>query len=168
MYSGDKNTSLGEGSPGYGVEITISNDGYFLIPFFSSSLSMINSKQSFLDSATPVTSNFTYYGAEADVGLLLFPLSRRTKGFNTFLSGAGIVGYNFIALSKSTVLTSIPHNDQSFSAGYSAGLGAEWILGEDKKKWSLLAKVEYKSASSTLLKRTFDLNRVCLSLGMGW
>ncbi|MBX3034498.1 MAG: hypothetical protein KF865_11290 [Bdellovibrionaceae bacterium] len=169
IYSGDKNISFSEGSPGYGLELTVLNEGRTLAPFFSSSISMINSRQSFLDSTTSVSAGFLYYGAEAEAGLIFFPISRRNKGFNAFLSGAGIVGYNFLSIDKNVSLTNIPHNDQSFSAGYSAGLGAEWIVSTDSsRKWTLFSKIEYKSASATLLKKTFSINRGCLSVGIGW
>ncbi len=169
LYTGDKNASLSESSPGYGLEGLVMEEGRHFSPFFAASIATITGKQSFLDSLTAVKASFVYYGAEADAGLLFFPISRRIKGINIYFSAAGLVGYNFIAIDKDTVLSTIPYNDQAFSAGYSAGIGAEWILSNSStRKWTLAGKIEYKNSSATLLKRTFGFNRGCFSLGLAW
>ncbi len=168
IYTGQNDFSFAGGSPGYGLKLTVLDEGQYFAPYFAADFSTINSSQNFLDSTTTVKANFVYYGSDADLGLFFFPIRRREKGFNVFVSGGGILGYNFISLNKNVTLNSIPYSDQAFSAGYTAGIGVELIFGQVDRKWSLLAEVEYKSSTAKLLNSTFSLNNGCFSIGVGW
>lgn len=169
LYSGDKGKSFAEASTGYGAGISVFLDGKHFIPFFGFKIGTMTGRQVFLDDSTEVTSSFNFYSATTDIGLQIFPIERRTKGFNVYFTGIGIIGYNFVALSKSTTLTNIPYSDQSFSGGYAAGIGSEWIMNNaSPNKWALNAEVLFKKESATLFKRTFDLSSMVFSVGLGW
>jgi hypothetical protein len=169
LYSGEKGKSFAETSVGYGAGVSVFLDGRHFIPFFGFNVGTMTGRQAFLDNSTEVTSSFTYYSASTEMGLQIFPIERRTKGFNVYFVGIGIVGYNFVALSKSVTLTSIPYSDQSFSAGYAAGIGTEWIMNNaSPNKWALNAEVIFKKESATLFKQTFDLSSMVFSVGLGW
>lgn len=169
LYSGEKGKSFAETSAGYGAGISVFLDGRHFIPFFGFKVGTMTGRQVFLDNTTEVTTSFNFYSATTDIGLQIFPIERRTKGFNVYFTGIGIIGYNFVALSKSASLTSIPYSDQSFSAGYAAGIGSEWILSNASvSKWTLNAEVLFKKESATLFKQTFDLSSMVFSVGLGW
>lgn len=169
LYSGEKGKSFTEASVGYGAGVSVFLDGRHFIPFFGFNVGTMTGRQVFLDNSTEVTSSFTYYSAATEMGLQIFPIERRTKGFNVYFVGMGIVGYNFVALSKNVTLTSIPYSDQSFSAGYAAGIGTEWIMNNaSPNKWALNAEVLFKKESATLFKQTFDLSSMVFSVGLGW
>ncbi len=169
LYSGEKGKSFTETSVGYGAGVSVFLDGRHFIPFFGFNVGTMSGRQIFLDGSTEVTSPFNYYSAAAEMGLKVFPIERKTKGFNVYFVGKGIAGYNFVALSKSVTLTSIPYSDQSFSSGYTAGIGSEWIMNNaSPSKWTLNAEVHLKKESATLFKQTFDLSSMIFSVGLGW
>lgn len=90
------------------------------------------------------------------------------RGFNVYFSSGGVLGYNFVALGKEVDLQSIRYSDQSFSTGYMAGIGSEWILSSvSNNKWNLNAEVLYKSENATLLNTKYDLSCMIFSLGLG-
>lgn len=169
LYSGEKGKSFAEASTGVGAGVSVFLDGKYLIPFFGFKFNSMAGRQMFLDDRTEVSTTFTYYSAAADIGLHIFPIERRSQGLNVYLIGLGTVGYNLVALAKGTTLASIPHSDQSFSAGYGAGIGAEWILSNTSmSKWTIGAEVALKQESATLFKRRYDLSHLQISFGMGW
>lgn len=169
LYSGEKGKSFTETSVGYGAGVSVFLDGRHFIPFFGFNIGTMAGRQAFLDNSTEVTTSFNYYSAATEMGLQIFPIERRTKGLNVYFVGIGVVGYNFVALSKSATLTSIPYSDQSFSAGYAAGIGTEWIMNNaSPNKWALNAEVIFKKESATLFKQTFDLSSMVFSVGLGW
>lgn len=169
LYSGEKGKSFAEVSSGYGAGISVSLEGRHFIPLFGFKVGNIAGRQIFLDDTTEVTSLFNFYSATMDIGLQIFPIERRKKGFNVYFVGIGFIGYNFISLSKNTVLTNIPYSDQSFSQGYASGIGSEWIMNStSSNKWSLNAEVFIKNENTTLLKKNFDLSSMMFSVGLGW
>ncbi len=169
LYSGEKGKSFAETSVGYGAGVSVFLDGRHFIPFFGFKVGTMTGRQVFLDGTTEVTASFSSYSAATEMGLQIFPIERRTKGFNVYFLGIGLVGYNFVALSKNATLSSIPYSDQSFSGGYAAGIGTEWILNNaSPNKWALNAEVVFKKESATLFKQTFDLSSMVFSVGLGW
>lgn len=169
LYSGEKGKSFAEASLGYGGNVTVFLNGSRLIPYFGFSFNTISGRQTFLDNTTEVSSSFNFYSAATELGFQVYPIERRTKGLNVYFSGVGVVGYNFIALSKSTTLSSIPYSDQAFSAGYVAGVGAEWILSNTSlNRWTMNVEVLYREENATLLKKTFDLSSLIFAVGFGW
>jgi hypothetical protein len=169
LFSGEKGKSFAETSVGYGAGGTVLLDGRHFIPFFGFKIGTMDGRQVFLDDTTEVTASFNYNFAATEIGLEIFPIERRSKGLNIYFIGVGVVGYHFVALSKSTTLSSIPHSDQSPSLGYGAGIGTEWILNNaSPNKWALNAEVIFKKESTTLFKQKFDLNSLTFLVGFGW
>ena len=170
LFSGDKYKSFSESQSATGASIKIQSGGAHFAPVFGFNLLALNGRQDFYDGSTNVvTSIFNYYSASTDIGLQYFILERSKKGMNIFLSGAGVLGYNLISLSKNTTLTTIPYNDKSFSYGYAAGIGAEFIFSTAPNyKWSLYLDVQMREESTQLLEQNFDLGGLMISLGLGW
>lgn len=169
IHTGDDNESFAEGGNGTKISLLVITQKKILVPFFSTSLNFMQSSQTFLDRTTEVTSRFNYYSAEANLGARFYPLVREKEGFNPFISGGALIGYNIIQLNKNTSLTSIPHSDQSFSGGYTAGMGAEWIVDKvGNYRTTLLFQAQYHASTATLLDRTFNLNHFSFGIGIGW
>ncbi|AHZ86574.1 hypothetical protein EP01_16765 [Bdellovibrio bacteriovorus] len=169
VYSGEKGKSFAESSAGVGAGVSVYMDGKYLTPYFGFKVGSMAGTQMFLDNTSEVSTSFNYYSASAEAGFHLFPIERRKKGFNVYFSGGGVIGYNFVALNKEASLENIPYSDQSFSTGYVAGVGSEWILNSaDKNKWNLNAEVLFKNESSTLFNQRYDLSCMVFSLGLGW
>lgn len=169
LYSGEKGRSFAESGAGFGGAITVTRDGIYFVPFFSFGISTVSNRQVFLDGATQVTSAFTYYAANTDLGLQFFPIARRKSGFNLYVKGGGILGYNLLAINRAATLTTIPYSDQAFSFGYLAGVGTELVFKSmGPRKWSLTAEVLFREESATLMERQFDLSSLQIALGIGW
>ncbi len=169
LFSGDKYKSLAESQSALGASIKVQSAGSYFAPVFGFNLLGLNGRQDFYDGGTTaVTSPFNYYSASTDIGLQYFILERSKKGMNIFLSGSGILGYNFISLSKNTTLTTIPYSDKSFSYGYAAGIGAEFIFSGANNKWSIYLDAQIREESTQILDQNFDLGGLMISLGLGW
>lgn len=169
LFSGDKFKSFSESQSATGASMKVQSGSLHFAPVFGFNLLALNGRQSFYDGGTTaVTSSFNYYSASTDIGLQYFILERSKKGMNIFLSGSGILGYNFISLSKNTTLTTIPYSDKSFSYGYAAGIGAEFIFSGANNKWSLYLDAQIREESTEILKQNFDLGGLMISLGLGW
>ena len=169
LYSGEKGQSFAEAGAGWGVGITSYSDGRRLAPFLGLHLTVMTGRQTFLDNETEVSASFNSYLASTEIGANFYPIERRTRGMNVYISGAGLVGYNFVSLSRGASLSSIPYSDQSFSGGYALGMGAEWILSTiGPTKWTMTTDFLFKKESAVLLKKQFDLSSIVFSVGFGW
>lgn len=169
MYSGEKGKSFAEAATGFGAGVSVFSDGKHFVPLFGLKIGKVSGRQKFFDDTTEVATPFNFYSATTDLGFQIFPIERRTKGFNVYFVGMGVAGYNFIALADSATLTSIPYSDQSFSAGYAAGIGSEWILDvASLNNWAINFEVLFRNEKTTLLNDEFDLSCMMFSVGLGW
>nr|BFD59462.1 hypothetical protein CKG001_15690 [Bdellovibrio sp. CKG001] len=168
-YSGEPGKSFAETATGLGAGLTVFMDGKRLIPYFGFKVGSMAGTQTFLDGTTEVSSSFKYYNSSAEAGLQLFVIERKKRGFNAYFSAGGVLGYNFVALGKTVELENIQRSDQSFSVGYAAGIGTEWILtSANNNKWNFNTEVLYKGESTTLFKSKYDLSCMVFSIGLGW
>lgn len=169
MYSGEKEKSFAEAATGFGAGVSVFLDGKHFVPLSGLKISTVSGRQGFLDGTAKVTTSFNFYSVTTDLGLQIFPIERRTKGFNIYFVGMGVAGYNFIDLADSATLTSIPYSDQSFSAGYAAGIGSEWILNiAGQNHWAIYLEALFRNEQTTLLNKEFDLSNIMFSIGLGW
>ncbi len=169
FFSGEKYKSLSETGSGVSAGISVFTDGAHFVPFFGFYVSSAVGSQVFMDGTTAVSTGFKFYSASTEIGMQIYPIERRESGFNIYIVGAGTLGYNFIALSKSTSLATLPYSDQSFSNGYYSGIGSELIFGSDGlSKWTLNSEVLLKKESGTLLKQQFDFSCLIFAVGLGW
>ncbi|MBX3040542.1 MAG: hypothetical protein KF789_07550 [Bdellovibrionaceae bacterium] len=168
-FSGDTGKSFGESGAGYGFGLTVLGDGSYLVPFAGFSATTLAGSQTFLDGTSKVTPKFSFYSASTQLGLQLYPIQRRKKGFNVYVSALGSVGYNYISLNKSVAFTNIPNSDQAFSLGYAAAAGGEWIVSDDgARRWGFFGEISLSKQSATLLKQQFDLSGLTMAVGIGW
>lgn len=170
LYSGDKGTSLGEAGSGYGVELENSTVYNRFFSFYLKVRGNTSSgTQNFYDGTTLVSSPFSFYQGQTELGVYFFPIQREHKGLNVFFGGGGIAGYNYISLSKATTLTTTPHSSQGIGTGFSGTLGGEYILRTMNRAWSLQGQLSYRSEKCKLLdQKDFDLSAIVLGLGIGF
>lgn len=168
-YSGEEGRSFAESSPAMGLTLNVSSEAKHFSPFVGLKLITVSGDQTFLDGTTEIESKFVYSSASVELGVHLYPLERRSRGINVYVSGGASLGYNYLALDKDTEVTDIPKSDQVFSAGYVAGFGFEWILSEaGRDRWSLFGEAMAVTESTTLLEKTYKLDRMILAVGLSW
>lgn len=170
QYSGLDGTSFGETGSATALELQIEMDGYIFIPFTKARAVYMSGSQGFQDSGAIRRSNFTYMQGGLDLGFHFYPIRRRKVGFNIYTGASLGMAYHSIQLDESLTTTSIPKSDQSMGTGYAGILGAEFILGrEAKSKWTLVAELSQRFETTKLLNNSsFNLNNMCLTLGIGW
>lgn len=170
LYAGEKGKSLSETGVGYGVEIERSSEGNGYYSFYLKVRGSYSSgTQSFADGTANVSSKFTFYQGDGELGVYLFPLQRQKSGLNVYVGGGGIAGYNYLSLDKSTTVTTIPLTDQAIGTGFSAVFGGEFLMRGNMKAYSLNAQLAYKHETAKLLKQSeFDLSGIALVIGLGF
>lgn len=171
-YSGQKGKSFAETGNGYSGGVSIFLDSNRFAPFVGVYYGHMSGKQSFNDNGVLVPSAFVFQSGSAEIGAQIYPILRSHKGVNLFLSGAGILGYHSLALSKKQTFTKIPNSDQGYSTGYRGGLGAEWIIKNSNytstNKWSLTIDVNYRSEFTVIMNQTMSLDSLQLGVGLSW
>lgn len=169
MYSGEKGKSFAETGIGYGISLSVFADGNFLSPYFSIQGASLKNNQIFLDGPNEVKSSFIYYYGAAEPGIQYYVIPRRKTGANVYISGSGIIGYNYVALEKNLSLSHISNTDQSFSLGYATGIGTEYVFSSNpKSRWALIGQIQYRQEKAQLLKTNFDISSLNLSVGASW
>lgn len=169
-YSGEKHTSLSAGSPGYGVEFFRDGGGSILRSYIKGRFGTSSGSMEFLDGSDELTSEYSFYFGQAELGLLVFPISRRESGTNIYLGAGGVVGYNLLSLPSTVETTTLGASHQSVSYGYSASVGVELIFAAAMKSHYMgTFEVTYRSEQAQLAgQNQFDLSGLTLSLGFGW
>lgn len=171
-YSGEKGKSFAETGSGFGGGVSIFLDGSHFAPFVGVFYGQTSGKQSFNDNGKLVPSTFVFQSASAELGAQIYPIERTYKGVNLFISGAGILGYHSLALSKKQTFEKIPNSDQGYSTGYRAGLGAEWILKNSNyvstSKWCITLDINYRNEFTNIMNQTIYLNSLQVGLGLSW
>lgn len=168
-FSGDEGNSFSKTKTSYGIGVSVQTDGKTLSPIMGVKVFQASGNQNFLDGSIKVNSNYMYYGASTELGVIFFPIERQKHGLNIYVSGGGVIGYNYAELQDELNLKNIPRSDQSFSAGYFAGVGSEWVFTASRtEKWSINSEVIFKKEKATLFKSAFYINSIAFCLGFGW
>ncbi|MFN9068738.1 MAG: hypothetical protein ACK5V3_16035 [Bdellovibrionales bacterium] len=170
FYSGEKKESFSESESGQGFELTTQKNGSWISPYAKVRLTVVNGDQDFDDGTTEFDSSFTYYQGSLEIGSYFYPIERKRTGFNLFLGVGGILSYNYINLSEDDSLTVISAKEQSFSFGYAASLGGEWILSSrDRNKWAVIGEIVSRNENSKFLKKSnFSFNGFIVGLSLGF
>ena len=171
LFSGEKNKSFSNGSSGLGFEGSMESQGS-IVSFYSRGrfLSSVG-RQTFLDGSSEITSSYTYYQTQIELGLHLFLIPRRRKTINIYFGAAGNLGYSHLLLSSSSSsLTNLKKVDQSQTTGSSGHVGMEWILDtKTPKKWTLSSEIGYSIENANLAgTNQFKINSFFISGSLGW
>lgn len=169
-YSGEKNKSFGASPVGYGVGIKILTQREYFVPFVGIDFGGHTGRQSFLDGATTVNSNYNYQYGSGEFGIYFFPIGRRERGINLYVNGSGVASYHSLSLKTSEVLTNISKAEQNFGTAYKGNVGFEWIMQNrgNRAKWTLYTEIGFKKETIKLLKQNFSLDTLNYSVGLGW
>lgn len=182
-YSGLKNKSLSEGNPGYGAEISVDAGGKYFRYFIRARGSVSDGYQTFLDAGVPVRSGYRITQMSPELGLSLYPVSRRDKGINLYLWAVGVVSYNLLEInpisttSSSGAVTPVStyskliKKDQGFGYGLGGGIGFELFMGRSKRSggFALYGEMGFRQQQAQLADtNNFDLQSLSFSLGFGF
>jgi len=169
-YAGEKDKSLTESGTGYGLEVYSDFGRSWGRVYGKTRGTLASGRQSFLDGASQVNCNYTYYQGQFELGLVLLPIPARDTGMNVFVSGGGTLGYNWLSLTSSSTLSQLKPSDSASSFGYVTGVGVEWILGKGfGKKHMLTGEINYRSERANLAGQSeFSLTGLAIQFGYGW
>jgi hypothetical protein len=170
-YSGTTNKSFALGSPGFGFELSTDSGGTFLRYFLKGRISYTEGRQGFLDGATVFTTNYKYSAFAPELGLALYPVTRRASGFNMYLWGIGSLSYNYLDLATIPANSTIKSKDQGFGNGYGGGLGFEYIIGASRggSRFLVYGEVGFRDERVNLVKSDrFEISGMTFCLGAGF
>jgi hypothetical protein len=169
LYTGLKNKSFADTQTGLGVSLHKLLKYEYFVPYFGIGFDTHAARQTFLDDATDVMTNYTFQSGSAELGAYVFPAGRQVKGMSVYLSGSGIFNYNFLALDKTKVFTKISNTDQNYGSGYKGAIGFEWIISKTPgARWSLYGEMGFKKVQTVLAKQNFSLDSIMYTIGLGW
>ncbi|MBC7419124.1 MAG: hypothetical protein H7328_00200 [Bdellovibrio sp.] len=170
-YSGTKNHSFAEGSPAYGVEISTDRGNNYLRYFLKGRISYSTGLQNFLNLGTAFSSAYQFTTFAPELGISIYPVSRRERGLNLYLWGVGVLSYNYLEINTLPTGSNIPPKDQGYGYGYGGGLGFEIMLSgaRVKSKSMIYGEVGFRDERAQLVKETaFEVGGITFSLGYGF
>lgn len=171
-YTGAAKQSFAEGSPSYGVELSIDTGGQHLRYFFKTRVTNSIGSQNFIKNSITYGSKYEYTSIEPELGLSLFPVARKEKSLNLYFWGVGGVSYNNLSIDNvPTTVTGVKSKAQEFGSGYGAGLGFEFILYTSRGGNKFLAYSEvgfrdYRAPIAGL--NAFEISGMTMSFGFGF
>lgn len=167
FYSGEVNKSLAQGSPGYGIEFFRDGGGSLFRGYVKGRFGAVSGKQNFLDGATTVMSPYSMYFSQGELGLLLYPVSRRESGTNVYFGAGGYFSYNQLNITTTSTTTNLKTHQTTLGGGGTAVVGVEMIFGERHQMANF--EMSYRQEASQLAGQAqFDLSSLTLSIGLGW
>jgi hypothetical protein len=170
-YSGTSNNSFALGGPGYAFEMSTDSGGNFLRYFLKGRISYSEGKQNFLNTnGTPFLSTYKYSGFSPEIGIALYPVSRRESGVNMYMWGVGIVSYNYLDLATIPANSTIKSKDQGFGTGYGGGLGFEFMIAASRGGGRYLAygEVGFRDERAQLVQsKQFEISGMTFCIGFG-
>ncbi len=170
-YSGATNKSFAQGSSGYGFELSTDSGGTFLRYFLKGRVSYAEGRQSFLDGNTTFTTNYKYSAFAPELGISLYPVSRRDSGLNMYLWGIGTVSYNYLDVASVPSGSTLKTKDQGFGSGYGGGLGFEFIIaaGRGGHHYLTYGEVGFRDERVDIFQVTqFEISGLTFCLGLGF
>ncbi len=182
-YAGIKYKSLAEGNPGYGVELSVDAGGKYFRYFVRARGSLSDGYQTFLDAGVPVRSSYRLTQMSPELGLSLYPVSRRDKGLNLYLWGTAIVSYNLLEMiplsttsstgstTPVTSYTSLRPRDQGVGYGLGGGIGFELFVGRSRRSggFAVYGEMGFREQQAQLANlNNFQLQSLGFTLGFGF
>ncbi|MBC7465516.1 MAG: hypothetical protein H7256_05945 [Bdellovibrio sp.] len=170
-YAGTLNQSFSDGSPGYGIEISVDRGNTFLRYFLKGRVMHSEGTQNFLAGSTPFKSFYKYTAFAPELGISLYPVTRRDKGLNLYVWAVGTISYNFLELDPVPTGSNIRTRDQAAGYGYGGGLGFEFMLGgaRSQSRSMIYGEVAFRDERAQLLQtNSFEVAGITFSLGFGF
>ena len=170
-YTGSNSASFANGSPSYGVELSIDAGGNYLRYFFKTRINHSFGSQNFTKAGTTFFSKYDYTAIEPELGVAFYPIARDEKGLNIYVWGVANISYNYLAINSVPATVSMESKGQEFGTGYGAGIGFEYILVATRsgKKILLYSEVGFRDSSAALAGLSvFEISGMTVSLGLGF
>lgn len=172
LYSGEKYYSFADSGQGFGLSLSLLSEGNKnLAGVFKIDVGYLSAKQSFMDGTTELkNTTFNNYSVFGNLGINLFPIERKSRGANLYISVMGLAGSSYLALSSTTQPTVISLTELAYAYGYSAGVGVEFFVSSvGSNKSAINVEAAYKTAWANFHKRNdFDLGGLIFSFGYQW
>ena len=170
-YTGNDHASFANGSPAYGVELSIDTGGNHLRYFFKARINHSFGSQNFTKGSTTFFSKYDYTAIEPELGVALYPVARDEKGLNIYVWGVASISYNYLSINTVPSTVAIESKGQEFGTGYGAGIGFEYILAALRtgQKIMVYSEVGFRDASAALAGlEVFEVSGMTVSLGLGF
>lgn len=170
-YTGTDKQSFSNGSPGYGVELSLDAGGQYFRYFFKTRVMNSIGSQNFIKSGTTYFSKYEYTSIEPELGAAFFPVARKDKGVNIYLWGLGNVSYNNLTINSPPTGLNVNTKAQEFGTGYGAGLGVELIAYTTRggKKLLIYSEVGFRDSRAPLAGlNNFEVSGMTASFGFGF
>lgn len=172
FLGGEKGKSFSESGSGFGAGLNFIFDTPRYAPFVGFYYGVVDSKQTFIDDGSPVTSSFFLQSMTIEPGINYYLKDRGGAGFAFFVSGAGIFGRQTINLSKTLTFQRLPQSDSSYSMGGRIGGGLDLSLQNNsfssRRRWTLTGELSYKKESMFIMRQNFTLDGFVASFGLSW
>jgi|GEM_PF-3329690 len=170
-FTGVDQQSFAGGSPAYGGELSIDSGGQYLRYFFKTRIASSIGSQTFIKSGISYDSKYVYTSIAPELGVALFPISRKDKGINIYMWGVLGVSYNNLTINAVPVGINVKSKAQEFGAGYGAGMGFEMIILATRggKKMLVYSEVGFRDYRAPLAGlNAFEVSGMTFSLGFGF
>ena len=171
-YTGASKQSFADGSPSYGIELSIDTGGQHLRYFFKTRVTNAIGTQSFIKSGVTYTTKYEYTSIEPELGIAFFPVARKEKALNLYFWAVGGGSYNNLSLDTVPVTVSgVKTKSQEFGTGYGAGLGFEFIVYTSRggNKFLVYSEVGFRDYRAPLAGlKAFEVSGMTISAGFGF
>lgn len=171
-YTGANKQSFAQGSPSYGVELSIDTGGQHLRYFFKTRVTNSIGRQDFIKNGTTYNTKYEYTSIEPELGISFFPVARKEKALNLYFWGVGGVSYNNLKLETvPATVSGVETKAQEFGTGYGAGLGFEFIVYTSRggNKFLVYSEVGFRDYRAPLAGLNgFEVSGMTASFGFGF
>ncbi|MBX9769656.1 MAG: hypothetical protein K2X47_20430 [Bdellovibrionales bacterium] len=127
-------------------------------------------KETFFDGSTELDLAYTFYGIEAELGLLLHLIPSKDFAFQPYVGAVAIGGFGYLKLPQGTY-TNLSHTESKTTAGYELIGGVELAPGRKQNQisYSIWGEGRLRTVRGGFAgKSDFQLDGFLLLIGMGF
>lgn len=173
IYTGPSKSSFADGSPAYGLELSVDSGTEYFRYFFKTRFNTSSGSQNFLKNTTTYFTKYDYMSFEAELGGAFYPIARQDKGLNIYLWGVGSISYNYLVLKNVPSTVNVDSKSQEFGTGYGGGLGFEYVIGRGKGRsvgrYSIYSELGFRNTYASLAEqKDFQVSGMTIALGVGF
>ena len=170
-YAGPAKNSFAEGSPSYGLELSIDGGNSYTRYFYRARVNESIGGQNFIKNGTTYFSNYEFYSVEPEIGGALYPVQRQEHGLNIYLWVVGNLSYNFLNLKSVPSTVNVDPKSQALGYGAGGGIGFELIFASTKggNKLMVYSEVGFRDGTAGLAgQNSFEVSGLTASVGFGF
>lgn len=146
----------------------------YLVPSIGISYGAQEGQTFFKFSGNNYQARYFHEVVNLELGLLWYPMKRKTNGANIYLHAHAMSGYHMIELNKKAIPVNAPSSDRNFSWGYEGGLGIDWTTKSSDysnkyfSRFGYFLEIGLKKENVLLLKENSNNNSLFFKAGIGW